>query len=112
HEQIAIEGIVTVACETAALGIDLPEPVDRLQLDACRFRHALGSPNTGWVQRPAHNISVGSSRPLSACRAAAGSTAALMVVWVITVGKAGARGRRRPPAGRIRHGRPRGRSLR
>ena len=42
HEQIAIEGIVSVAFEPAALGIDLQEPVDRLRLDARRFGHALG----------------------------------------------------------------------
>ena len=42
HEQIAIEGIVGVAREPAALGIDLQEPVDRLRLDARRFGHALG----------------------------------------------------------------------
>jgi hypothetical protein len=41
-EQIAIERIVGVACEPAAPGIDLEEPVDRLGLDARRFGHALG----------------------------------------------------------------------
>ena len=41
-EQIAIEGIVGVAFEPAALWIDLQEPMDRLGLDARRFGHALG----------------------------------------------------------------------
>ena len=41
-EQIAIERIVGVAFETAALGIDLQESVDRLGFDARRFGHALG----------------------------------------------------------------------
>ena len=40
-EQIAIEGIVGVAFETAAPGIDLQEAVDRFGLDAGRFGHAL-----------------------------------------------------------------------
>jgi hypothetical protein len=42
HEQIAIEGIVSVAFETTALGIDLQEAVDRLGLKARRFGHPLG----------------------------------------------------------------------
>src|SRR4029077_12963372 len=40
-EQIALEGIVGVAFEPAALWIDLKEPVDRLGLAARRFRYAL-----------------------------------------------------------------------
>src|SRR5260370_10698387 len=41
HEQIAIEGIVGVAFEPAALGIDLQEPVYLLRLDARRFGHSV-----------------------------------------------------------------------
>jgi hypothetical protein len=41
NEQIAIEEIVGVACETAALWVDLQEPVDCLGLDARRFGHAF-----------------------------------------------------------------------
>ena len=51
HEQIAIEGIVGVAFEPAALGIDLQEPVDRLGLDARRFGHALGCAARGGAQQ-------------------------------------------------------------
>jgi hypothetical protein len=40
-EQIAIERIVGVAFETAALWIDFQESVDRLGLDSRRFGHAL-----------------------------------------------------------------------
>ena len=40
-EQIASRGIVGVAFETAAPGIDLQEAVDRFGLDARRFGHAL-----------------------------------------------------------------------
>ena len=42
HEQITIEGIVGVAFEPSALGIDFQEPVDRLGLDARRLGHPLG----------------------------------------------------------------------
>ena len=41
-QQIAVERIVGVALEAAALGIDLQQPMDRLGLDARRFGHALG----------------------------------------------------------------------
>ena len=54
HEQIAIEGIVGVAFEPAALGIDLQEPVDRLGLDARRFGHALGCATRGGAQQQSH----------------------------------------------------------
>ena len=50
-EQIALEGIVGVAFETAALGIDLQEPVDRLRLDARRFGHALRRPARGGAKQ-------------------------------------------------------------
>ena len=41
-EQIAIEGIISVAFEPAAFGIHLKQPVDRLGLDPGRFGHAFG----------------------------------------------------------------------
>jgi hypothetical protein len=41
REQIAIEGIVSVAFEPTASGINLQEPMDRLRLDTRRFAHAL-----------------------------------------------------------------------
>ena len=46
HEQIAIEAIVGVACEPAAPGIDLQEPVDRLGLDALNRSGLIGGSNS------------------------------------------------------------------
>ena len=51
HEQIAIEGIVSVACEPAASGIDLQEPVNRLGLDARRLVHSLGRAARGGAKQ-------------------------------------------------------------
>ena len=52
NEQIAVEGIVAVAFEPAALGIDLQEPLDCLRRDACRFGHALGCATQAAAARP------------------------------------------------------------
>ena len=51
HEQIAVERIVGVAFEPAALGIDLQETVDRLGLDARRFGHTLGRAARGGAKQ-------------------------------------------------------------
>src|SRR5215203_4044133 len=42
HEQIAVERVVLCPGETAELGIDLQQAVDRLGLNAGLFGHALG----------------------------------------------------------------------
>src|SRR5271168_4444657 len=49
-QQIAIEGIVGVALEPAALGIDLQEPMDRLGLDAGRLGHPFGGAARGGAE--------------------------------------------------------------
>jgi hypothetical protein len=54
HEQITIEGIVGIAFEPAAPGIDLKQPVDRLRLDARCFGHALGRAARGGAQQQLH----------------------------------------------------------
>ena len=41
-QQVAVELVVAVAFEAAALGVDLKEPVDGLGLEAGRLGHALG----------------------------------------------------------------------
>ena len=51
HEEIAVEGIVDIALEPAALRIDLQEPVDRFRLDARRFGHTLGRPARGGAKQ-------------------------------------------------------------
>jgi hypothetical protein len=51
HKQIAVEGIVGVAFEAAALGIDLQESVDRLGLDARRFGYALRRVASGGAEQ-------------------------------------------------------------
>ena len=57
HEQIAIEGIVGVAFETAAHGIDLQEAVDRFGLKARRFGHALGCAARGGARATVSRLS-------------------------------------------------------
>jgi hypothetical protein len=47
----AIEGIVGVAFEAAALWIDLQASVDRLGLEARRFGHALGRAARGGAKQ-------------------------------------------------------------
>ena len=56
-EQIAIEGIVSVAFEPTAPGIDLQEPMDRLGLDSRRFGHALRRAARGGAEQQLHVLS-------------------------------------------------------
>jgi hypothetical protein len=56
HEQVAIEGIVGIAFEPAALWIDLQEPVDRLGFDARRLGHALGGAARGSAKQQPHAL--------------------------------------------------------
>ena len=41
-QQVAVERMLAVSLETAALGVDLEQPVDRLGLDPGRLGHPLG----------------------------------------------------------------------
>src|SRR5271155_1402162 len=54
HEQITIEGIVGIAFEPSALGIDFQEPVDRCRLDARRLGHPLGRAASRSAEEQSH----------------------------------------------------------
>ena len=51
HQQIAVERVVGVAFEAAALGVDLKQPVDGLRLEAGRLGHALGGAAGGRAEQ-------------------------------------------------------------
>ncbi len=55
-QQVAVERVVAVALEAAALGVDLEQPVDGLGLEAGRLGHALGGAAGGRAEQELHAL--------------------------------------------------------